>query len=175
MGTIALSLLLAGTPALADSHKPKAQMGGDLRAITYIAKQETGTWLAGNFMGLDVKNTSGEVIGDINNLVVGRDGFLSAAVIGVGGFLGLGEKNIAVPFKALTINPGKDGERVVILNVTKEQLETAPAFDQTEPSFSEKARAMINRASETVQSATEQIQKSAEEMMKSDEAKKKEQ
>ena len=123
---VVLSLILASAPALADSHKPKGQTSGSSDGITYIASQRAGTWLAGNFMGLDVTNTSGEVIGDVNNLVLGKDGFLSAAVIGVGGFLGLGEKNIAVPFDALKINPGKDGERVVVLNVTKQQLESAP-------------------------------------------------
>jgi PRC-barrel domain len=49
-------------------------------------------------------------IGDINDLIIGEDGTITHAVVGVGGFLGIGEKDVAVPFDQLQVvekNGGK--------------------------------------------------------------------
>ena len=48
--------------------------------------------------GLNVYNPRNEKIGDINEMIVGRDGRIAAVVVGVGGFLGIGEHNAAMPF-----------------------------------------------------------------------------
>jgi hypothetical protein len=61
--------------------------------------------------------------------VLDPNGGAEAAVIGVGGFLGVGEKNVAVPFKQLQVKSKDDGEVDTIqLSMTKDQLEKAPAF-----------------------------------------------
>jgi hypothetical protein len=52
-------------------------------------------------MGLDVYNEANEKLGDINELIVGKDGKINAVVIGVGGFLGMGEHDIAVTIDKL--------------------------------------------------------------------------
>ena len=48
-------------------------------------------------------------------------------IVGVGGFLGVGEKNVAVPFQALKVAE-KDGKRYLVLDTTKEALQTAPGY-----------------------------------------------
>ena len=53
-------------------------------------------------------------------------------MIGVGGFLGIGEKNVAMPYTALSITADANGKRVVKLAVSKEQLKAAPQFKATE-------------------------------------------
>lgn len=68
-------------------------------------------------------------IGDINNLVVAKDGSIEAVIIGVGGFLGMGEKNVAVPFHSLTWSTDADGKRMAYLDTTEQQLKNAPSFD----------------------------------------------
>lgn len=75
-----------------------------------------------------------EHIGDVNNLVVGPAGEIAAVVIGVGGFLGIGEKNVAVNFSELQWVVADDNTKRFVLPTTKEALEAAPDFvaeDQT--------------------------------------------
>ena len=55
-------------------------------------------WRATKLSGVNVYNNNNEKIGDVNELIVGRDGKIEAVVIGVGGFLGMGEHLAAVPF-----------------------------------------------------------------------------
>jgi sporulation protein YlmC with PRC-barrel domain len=58
-----------------------------------------GEWRASKLDGLDVYNTNNEKIGDISELIVDRSGKIQAVVIGIGGFLGMGEHQVAVPFE----------------------------------------------------------------------------
>lgn len=68
----------------------------------------------------------GTAIGDINDLIVdGESGQMIAAVIGVGGFLGIGQKQIAVPWTSLTVN--YDAQEVTS-ELTKEEAEAAPEY-----------------------------------------------
>jgi len=80
--------------------------------------------------------TDAEHIGDVNNLVVGPNGEIAAVVIGVGGFLGIGEKNVAVNYSELQWVVADDNTERFILPTSKEALEAAPGFtaeDQTPP------------------------------------------
>ena len=60
-----------------------------------------GKWRASKLMGLDVYNDANEKLGDVNELILDKDGKVSAVVIGVGGFLGMGEHDIAVTMDKL--------------------------------------------------------------------------
>src|SRR5688500_6625760 len=60
-----------------------------------------GNWRASKLIGLDVYNEGNEKLGDINELIVDKDGKINAVVIGVGGFLGMGEHDIAVSMDKL--------------------------------------------------------------------------
>lgn len=86
---------------------------------------------ASELIGATVYDRTGDEaqsIGEINDLIVEKDARVSAAIIGVGGFLGMGEKDVAVSFDALEMTTDVDGNRYVILQTTKEQLEAAPDF-----------------------------------------------
>ncbi len=73
-----------------------------------------------------VNAPDGTAIGDINDVIVDGDaGTVKAAVIGVGGFLGIGEKQIAVPWDQLTIN--YDAQEITS-DLTKEEAEAAPEY-----------------------------------------------
>lgn len=89
--------------------------------------------LATNLIGETVYNGTGdqaENIGDVNDLVVSKEGGVESIVIGVGGFLGIGEKNVALPFKDIAWAE-KDGDRWIVVNATKDQLESMPSFDRS--------------------------------------------
>ncbi|WP_181706219.1 PRC-barrel domain-containing protein [Chthonobacter rhizosphaerae] len=96
----------------------------------FVEMQQEGQWLASNLMGADIRGQNDEEIGDVKDVVLGQDGTPSAVVIGVGGFLGIGEKNVAVPFERLTVNreEGESDDVQIVLQTTKEELEQAPAF-----------------------------------------------
>lgn len=88
--------------------------------------------LATEIMGKPVYSSTSadaEHIGDINNFVVGNDGEINAVIIGVGGFLGIGVKDVAVNFAELEWVTAEDGTWRYVLPTTKEALEAAPTFE----------------------------------------------
>lgn len=60
-----------------------------------------GQWRASKVVGLKIYNDGNESLGSVNDLLFDKDGKIAAAVIGVGGFLGLGEHYVAVPFEKI--------------------------------------------------------------------------
>jgi hypothetical protein len=94
----------------------------------YLAKAPAGWVSIGSFYDRDVYGRDGERLGTANDFFVGPDGSIVAAIVGVGGFLGLGEKEIAVPFAPTQIARKGDNWHLVI-DATKESLQKAPAFD----------------------------------------------
>jgi sporulation protein YlmC with PRC-barrel domain len=75
----------------------------------------------------DVYDQSNNKIGQIMDVLVGQDGQVSALIVGVGGFLGAGEKDVAVSFN--TVKPTmKDNKIYLTMNTTKDALKAAPGF-----------------------------------------------
>jgi sporulation protein YlmC with PRC-barrel domain len=66
-------------------------------------------------------------IGDVKDLVVEKGGKINAAILGVGGFLGVGEKNVAVPFDELKLQD-KNGKRYLVVDTNKDALNNAPGY-----------------------------------------------
>jgi len=90
-----------------------------------------GQILARDLIGESVYNNAGdnaEKIGSITDLLLTADGTVKAAIIGVGGFLGLGAKNVALDI-ALIAAVDRDGERWLFTEATKEEVEQAPAYE----------------------------------------------
>ena len=73
--------------------------------------------------------SNAERIGDVNDLVIDQGGDIRAVIIGVGGFLGAGEKNVAADFSALKMVVAEDNTERWVLETTKEALDAAPAFE----------------------------------------------
>ena len=88
--------------------------------------------LATNIIGETVYNGTGDDaqnIGDVNDIVLAKDGKAESLIIGVGGFLEIGEKNVAYQFdKAKWAE--RDGDRWLVAETTKEELEALPEFDR---------------------------------------------
>jgi len=80
-----------------------------------------------NFYKQSVYDPSNNKIGEILDLMLEKDGRITAAMVGVGGFLGIGEKNVAIPFDALTVSQ-KDKQRHLTLNTAKDALKSAPGL-----------------------------------------------
>jgi sporulation protein YlmC with PRC-barrel domain len=148
-GTAVLALMSAGaisiataedaakTPPAVEQEAPAvlpdttaAGVGTETTAATDKLVPETPT-LASAFIGRSVyssEDPESETIGDVNDLIISDDGAITDAVVGVGGFLGIGEKKVAVPFDELKVVE-REGEIRLIYAATREQLEAAPAVD----------------------------------------------
>jgi sporulation protein YlmC with PRC-barrel domain len=98
------------------------------RSTTLSTDQNTVTKVnkASGLMGMDVRNQQDERLGEIKDLVVDlTSGKIAYAVLSVGGFLGIGDKLIAVPTSAFSLSP--DQERLV-LNADKARIQNSPGF-----------------------------------------------
>jgi hypothetical protein len=96
----------------------------------YFAKAPRDAISVRVYINRDVYNDADEKIGVINDLVVGTDAKIAAAILGVGGFLGIGEKEVAVPFSSIQIKQrGNDWH--LVTDATKNALKEAPAYEDT--------------------------------------------
>lgn len=109
---------------------PSVRATGDAMAPQWYSTQQ-GEWRTSKLIGSKVQNKAGESIGDINEIILASDGSAAAAVIGVGGFLGMGEHHVAVQFKSLKIDRDTKGNIVITLDTTKDALKSAPAWSDT--------------------------------------------
>jgi sporulation protein YlmC with PRC-barrel domain len=136
LATTALATLVATSvyaqqnpaPSQTETAQPAAPTAGQTTQPTVRADG----YLATNFIGESVYNGTGdnaENIGDVNDLVIAKDGKVEAVVVGVGGFLGIGEHNVAVDFPKVSWAE-RNGDRWLIYQATKEQLQALPEFDR---------------------------------------------
>jgi sporulation protein YlmC with PRC-barrel domain len=72
----------------------------------FVTVPGQGAWRFSDLEGKAVYGAEGESIGDINDVLVSQNGSVNAVIIGVGGFLGIGEKDVAVDMSALQLGPG---------------------------------------------------------------------
>ena len=123
--TALLTLLTSGAYAAETPVKGDPSKGRFLSEIgeAGLASQ----WIGETVYASEAENA--ETIGEIEDLIVGNDGNIDAAIVGVGGFLGVGEKDVAVSFERLKFVSKDGGDSYVVLETTKEELDSAPEFD----------------------------------------------
>ncbi len=127
----------AQAPAPAATTDTAQAAGG-----TYLTEQSADQISANTYIGQAVYNGTNESIGNVNDLIMKKDGGLVAAVIGVGGFLGIGEKNVAVPMEKITVAQNTtDGSVKLTTSETAETLKAAPEFKTLQMQSAEKAPA----------------------------------
>jgi hypothetical protein len=94
----------------------------------FLNEQHPGDILASTLIGQPAVNAQNETIGDVNDLVTDQNGKVIAALLGVGGFLGLGEKDVAVRFEDLKLTRDDDNNVKVMLDLNKDTLTSAPDY-----------------------------------------------
>jgi sporulation protein YlmC with PRC-barrel domain len=98
--TIAVSLM--ASTALAQTVQPRDD--SPTTAVTspkWITEEAAGQWRASKLIGLNVYNNENEKIGGITELIVDQSGKLDVVVVGAGGFLGLGEHDVTIPYSQI--------------------------------------------------------------------------
>ena len=126
------TLLAATALAFACTSAAVAQTVPPADPSAFVTVQPQGQWLAAQLLGQPITNQAGETIGNVNDLLFDKSGRIVNVVIGVGGFLGLGEKSVAVPFGTLSFTADANGKRVITAPLSKARLEAAPDFQATE-------------------------------------------
>ena len=115
---IVLSVALAGSTSTASAVEESTQFAAsipsDAKSISLYYNE-------------DVYDSQNNKIGDVNDILLDNGGNVKTAMVGVGGFLGVGEKDVAVPFDALKLTE-KDNDRYLVMSTTKESLEKAPGY-----------------------------------------------
>jgi hypothetical protein len=109
-------------PPAAKSDMPKA-------AAKFVTTQSADQWLASKFKGTDVIGSNNEKIGDVSDILFDRNGRVMAYIVGVGGFLGIGQKDVALAPDAFQMQPATDREDMKLrLAMSKDELKNAPEF-----------------------------------------------
>jgi sporulation protein YlmC with PRC-barrel domain len=153
LATTALATLVA-TGAFAQATTTPAPADPAAPATEAPAVTPADGFLATNMIGETVYNGTGEEaqnIGDVNDLVFDKDGKIKSIVIGAGGFLGVGEKSVELPYDKAEWAE-KDGDRWIVVATTKEELDAMPAFDRKP--YDPAPAPMATGSTETAPSAT---------------------
>ncbi|WOH66015.1 PRC-barrel domain-containing protein [Bradyrhizobium sp. BWA-3-5] len=129
-----LSAAVLSAPAYAQSPQPADRAAP---AATTTSSQEKmalkGNWRASKLMGLDVYNEGNEKLGDINELILDKSGKVAAVIIGIGGFLGMGEHDIAVSMDKLKFveEPMRTSSAATTKETTSKETTTGAATTTT--------------------------------------------
>jgi ribosomal 30S subunit maturation factor RimM len=142
--TVALAAALA-TPAFAQTPMNNSTAAAMTNATTaqsgdkFIDRQQATDWRSSKLVGTSVYGGDNSKIGSVDDVLIGSDGNVRAVVVGVGGFLGVGQKDVAIPFNALNVTRKPDATSIEKISVTftKDQLKNAPTFAYYEASGSQ--------------------------------------
>ncbi len=162
LSTTAVLLTLSGG-AYADAHSAGF---GD------VTVQE-GDFFATDLIGMRIYNSEVEVdpaarvpdgaelewddIGEINDVIIGQDGKVTAVILGIGGFLGLGERDVSVSMDSIKVvmEDGDSNDRFLVVTTSQEMLENAPEFDRGMGSDMEAANTTAVTETATTEPAAE--------------------
>ena len=140
MHKFALALAFAAAlalPALAqkkDEPKPEAAKKVEIPKNVFFKGQTAGQYLAKDrLLGAKVVNKSGETVGTVDDLIVGQGGQIEGIVMGVGGVLGVGSKQIGVRLGALKISTADGKTTITLADATKEMLGAVGAYQRATP------------------------------------------
>jgi sporulation protein YlmC with PRC-barrel domain len=136
----ALSVAVAGAafaqspsaPSTSDSTPAaKSESSGK---TNFVSSQKPDQWLASKFKGTDVLGSDNQKIGDVSDILFDKTGKIEAYVISVGGFLGVGAKEVALAPSSFDLVPGQNGAANKLkIAATKDELKNAQTFARYEP------------------------------------------
>ena len=105
-------------------------MSGAASSASTIAAQKPDQLLASKIKGADVVGSDDKKIGDVSDILFSKDGKIEAYILSVGGFLGVGAKEVALAPSSTQLTQDKDGDVWKIkVSMTKDQLAQAPNFE----------------------------------------------
>jgi hypothetical protein len=141
---LALTTALAQAPSPTTPATPSTPsatapgMSGKADSAKFVSKQTQDQWLASKFKGTDVVGTDDQKIGDVSDILMDKNGKVLAFIVGVGGFLGIGAKDVAIEPASFQVMPDNSttasaGDVKLKLSMTKDDLKNAPTFEVYAP------------------------------------------
>jgi sporulation protein YlmC with PRC-barrel domain len=124
--SILLALGTTAASAQAPQAVPKAVAEGPAAKI--LPSIPANAMTVTHWYKQSVYDPSDAKIGEIMDVLTGRDGKIEVLIVGVGGFLGMGEKDVAVPFNAVQFKTKDNNKWYPVMNTTKDALKSAPGF-----------------------------------------------
>ena len=121
---ISATVFAMGVSVAALAQQPAPVASGPAKIFTTLPVGTTVT----NFYKQNVYDPSDSKIGDVDDMLIDKEGRVTALIIGVGGFLGMGEKNVAIPFSDIRASEKNNNKWYLVLNTTKDALKTAPGY-----------------------------------------------
>lgn len=119
---VALAMALSLIAATAFAQTPVAgTIGVTVEEGKVLAK---GWSIKKDILGMDVYNDANDKVGTVEDILVTPEKATSYAIVGVGGFLGMGEREVAIPVNQFKMN----NKRIVLHGATKEALKNLPEF-----------------------------------------------
>jgi len=106
--------------------------GTQQRVANQTGSLNAGALTVARVNSLNLYSRENENLGDVERVVQGQDG-KQYLIIGSGGFLGLGEKRVAIPAERVAVN----GDRLVVQGITNDQIKAMPTFDRNDRSYRE--------------------------------------
>lgn len=114
-------------PLSIEPAAPSAELSSGTQ---FLMRQESSDYLASNLIGKSVYNNQDETIGSVNDLVTDEGGKVVAVLIGHGGFLGMGQKDVAIRFEDLKLTRDENNDIKVVTNLDKDTLAAAPDYEK---------------------------------------------
>jgi hypothetical protein len=139
---VGIAALVVAAPLMADAQttprpadKPASDREiakqRDTRDTRPAWRNDAGLHDSGDIIGTRIKNAEGKDIGEIDRLMIDpSSGKVSHVVVGLGGFLGVGEKKVVVPWSDLKMGAATDGKKALI-TMDQAKLERAPRYERT--------------------------------------------
>jgi len=115
-------LILAATVGAAAAQEPKSATGSTAQILSSIPNNSATVT---HWYKQSVYDPSDSKIGEIEDVLLDKEGKAEALIVGVGGFLGMGEKHVAVPFNAVKTTTKNDNKWYLVMNSTKDALKNA--------------------------------------------------
>lgn len=115
------------TTTPADPSKGVRRVDGAAVVMTFYTAN-AADFRASKIMGKSVYNLNNESIGEVNDIIINDGKTIKAIVVGVGGFLGMGERNVAIDPASIVLSEQTDGSARMVVNTTRDDLKKAPAF-----------------------------------------------
>jgi PRC-barrel domain len=95
----------------------------------FLSKQERSDWLASNLIGVAVNNSANESIGSITDLISDENGKVVGVIVGAGGFLGIGQKDVAIRFEDVKLARDANDDVTALVNISQDALASAPDYE----------------------------------------------
>jgi hypothetical protein len=126
----------AASPPAASAPQSDAAPKADASSAkgSFVNSQKPDQWLASKFKGTDVVGTDNQKIGDVSDILFDKSGKIEAFVISVGGFLGVGSKDVALPPSSFEIVKGSNNQADKLkVSMSKDELKSAANFEPYNP------------------------------------------